>query len=198
MVQIPTEEYITQIEIKKSKFIGIGVPIESVDDARSKLSNLKKEYMDARHICYGFVWGEKSTHMGMSDDGEPHGTAGMPILEVVKGSGYENFLVAVVRYFGGTKLGTGGLVKAYTEITQEVVKGIPVEVYIEKISLSMTIPYTLYNQVKILFDEYKCQIINENFDTDITVNFSIPLENMRVFEDKIKNLSKGCVTLTKG
>lgn len=197
MAFIPKNKFITEIEIKKSRFIGIGFPIESVDETRDILKALKKEYADSRHVCYGFLWGKNSTHMGMSDDGEPHGTAGIPILEVLKGSGYENILVAVVRYFGGTKLGTGGLVKAYTEITQNVVEGIEVEEYIERISASITVPYAIYKPIKMLMEEMMCIIIDEVFGTDIKVEFMISLEIEKQFVKKLSDISKGSVIFTR-
>lgn len=197
MAYIPLKTYTSEIEIKKSRFIGIGYPISSVEDAREILKNLKKEFSDSRHICYGFLWGKNSTHMGMSDDGEPHGTAGMPILEVVKGSEYENILVAVVRYFGGTKLGTGGLVKAYTEITQIIIKNIEVELFVERFEARIIIPYNLYERVKILFDELLCTISNEEFLTDIQIDFVIAKENEYIFCERLKDLSKGSINLRK-
>jgi len=192
---IPVEKYITEIVVKKSRFIGIGYPISSVEDARSIINDLKAEYSDSRHVCYGFLWGRKSTHMGMSDDGEPHGTAGSPILEVLKGSGYENILVAVIRYFGGIKLGTGGLVKAYTEIAQNVIGGIRVEEFFEKKRVNIKIPYTLYNQFKSLSDLYLCEIVFENFEIDIEIIFNINSDTFNEFNQKIIDISKGTIEL---
>jgi len=193
----PIDTFKIELEVKKSKFIGIGFPINSVDESRSMLKNLKEEYADSRHICYGFLWGEKSTHMGMSDDGEPSGTAGRPILEVLKGSGYENILVAVIRYFGGIKLGTGGLVKAYTEVTKLVVDGIHVEKYIERIEATLLLPYPLYNQVKMLIESYKCIIIEEKFETNITIKLSLEVTTEKEFSNDLQEISNGTLTLRK-
>lgn len=194
---IPVEKYNSEIVIKKSRFIGVGYPISSVEEAREILKKLKIDYSDSRHICYGFLWGKNSTHMGMSDDGEPHGTAGLPILEVIKGSGYENILLAVVRYFGGTKLGTGGLVKAYTEISQNIIKGIKVELHIERFSASLIIPYTMYNKVKILLEDFSCIILDEEFLSDIKINFMISKYHELIFSDKLKDLSKGTLSFRR-
>lgn len=191
MSEIPTDIYKTEIEIKKSRFIGIGFPISSPENARELLKVLREEYSDARHICYAFVWGKKSTHMGMSDDGEPNGTAGRPMLEVVKGSGYENILIAAVRYFGGTKLGTGGLVKAYTEITQNVIRDIPVKEYIESVCLKLNIPYNLYDTVKKIIEENSGIIKDEDFSINISITFEIPTRNKKDFDILISDISKG-------
>ena len=197
MALIPTVSIVKNIEIKKSKFIGIGYPIKDVEEARNILSGLRKEYMDARHVCYAFLWGRKSTHMGMSDDGEPHGTAGLPMLEVLKGSGYENILVAVIRSFGGVKLGTGGLVKAYTEITQEVIKNIPVEIYTEKVLLELVVPYALYNQTKIILDEFNAAVIDEIFLTEIKLNFFIAKTYENLLANRIQDISNGSIFIIK-
>lgn len=194
----PIGKYIAEIEIKKSRFIGIGYLISSVEEGRKLLKKIKYEYPDSRHICYGFLWGKKSTHMGMSDDGEPGGTAGRPILEVLKGSGYENILVAVVRYFGGTKLGTGGLVKAYTEIAKLIIDGIEVEEYVERNEKKISIPYGLYNQIKKTLEEFSCPIIDEKFLTDIEIIFLISKESENLFSEKISDISNGSLSFSDG
>lgn len=198
MAQIPINIYKTEIDIKKSKFIGIGIPIESPEHAREILKNLKKEYPDSRHVCYAFVWGKGSTHMGMSDDGEPNGTAGRPMLEVVKGSGYENFLVAAIRFFGGIKLGTGGLVKAYTEITQLVSKGIEVEEYVETQGLKINVPYNLYDSIKAEIVLNKGKILSEEFLSEISISFEVPKSKCDSFKLRVTDISKGslkCINL---
>ncbi|OQY39331.1 MAG: YigZ family protein [Spirochaetaceae bacterium 4572_7] len=197
MAKIPTEIFRTKYEIKKSNFIGFGYPINSPEDARKILKELKKEFSDARHHCYAFVWGENSTHMGMSDDGEPNGTAGRPMLEVLKGSGYENTLIIAVRYFGGIKLGTGGLVKAYTEITKMVIKDIPVKEYIEESIYTLTIPYTIYDAIKRIFTEFSCSITAEEFLVDIKLTIKAPTSNENILRESIKELSNGSVLLTR-
>lgn len=197
MALIPTKVLSEEIEIKKSRFIGYGFPISSPDDARDKLKELKVKYPDSRHVCYAFVWGPSSTHMGMGDDGEPNGTAGRPMLEVVKGSGYENILVAVVRYFGGIKLGTGGLVKAYTEITQLVIKNIEVEEYIEKELFELVVPYPVYESIKKLVAYYKCTLIREDFHTDIVLELEIPKDSVNEITRDITDISKGKLNLRR-
>lgn len=198
MALIPVDIYKNEIEIKKSKFIGVGFPITSPENAREVLKDLRKEYPDARHICYAFVWGKNSTHMGMSDDGEPSGTAGRPMLEVVKGSCYENYLVAAVRYFGGIKLGTGGLVKAYTEITQLVTKNIKVKEFVETSDLKVYVPYNLYDFIKAEILENEGEILSEEFLSEITVKFQVPKINVENLKERVKDISKGslkCINL---
>lgn len=103
---------------KKSRFIAHVFPVESEAEAQERIDEIRKKYWDARHNCHAFVLGEKNEVSRCSDDGEPSGTAGRPILEVITGQGVHNVLVIVTRYFGGTLLGTGGLVRAYSQAAQ--------------------------------------------------------------------------------
>lgn len=107
-----------EIVEKKSRFIGQVFPVETEEEAAQLIETVKKKYWDARHNCYAFVLGSRGEITRCSDDGEPSGTAGRPILEVLTGKGLKNVLVVVTRYFGGTLLGTGGLVRAYSQATQ--------------------------------------------------------------------------------
>ena len=104
-----------EITEKKSRFIAHVLPVESEEEALLQIENIKKKYWDARHNCFAFIMGKNNEIQRFSDDGEPQGTAGKPILEVITGNQVVNICIVVTRYFGGTLLGTGGLVRAYTE-----------------------------------------------------------------------------------
>ena len=104
-----------EIVEKKSRFIGYAVPVSSEEEAYAFVEKIRKQHYDARHNCYAFAIGSENTLLRFSDDGEPQGTAGKPILEVITGNAVVNICIVVTRYFGGTLLGTGGLVRAYTE-----------------------------------------------------------------------------------
>ena len=104
-----------EYEEKKSRFLGEAVPVSSEEEAAEYIAGVRKKYYDARHHCYAWVLGEGGERKKSADDGEPSGTAGQPILKVIEGSGCTNVLVIVTRYFGGTLLGTGGLVRSYTQ-----------------------------------------------------------------------------------
>ena len=107
-----------EIQDRKSRFIGHAMPISGEAEAVTLIDQIRRKYWDARHNCYAYVTGENGEISRCSDDGEPSGTAGRPILECINGAGLNNVLVVVTRYFGGTLLGTGGLVRAYTQATQ--------------------------------------------------------------------------------
>ena len=111
-----------ELIINKSKFIAYKFTLNSLEEVKSILTNLKNEHKKATHICYAYIYNRDIVSEKCSDDGEPGGTAGYPILNVLKKKNLENIMVAVVRYFGGVKLGAGGLVSAYTKACSEVIK----------------------------------------------------------------------------
>ena len=133
-----------EIVEKKSRFIATVCPVMSEEEAISFIEKTKKKYWDARHNCHAFVIGERNEVSRCSDDGEPSGTAGKPMLDVLLGAGVHNVCVVVTRYFGGTLLGTGGLVRAYSKAVQE---GLANSVVIEKILSSRMEIYTDYNGI---------------------------------------------------
>lgn len=112
MMKVLVQNETTETVIKNSRFISEAFIVTNQADARERLRQQKIRYSDATHVCHAFIVGPNAETSGMSDDGEPSGTAGRPMLDVIKGSGITNILVTVTRYFGGTLLGTGGLVHA--------------------------------------------------------------------------------------
>ena len=130
---------IYETTIKNSKFIGIIIPIESKDDIKNSLNKLKEEYRNATHYCYAFTL---LNDKGFSDDGEPNKTAGIPILNVIEGNDLVNVLIVVIRYFGGIKLGPGGLIRAYSNTCKEVINKSTLVELIKGIEASITFPYS--------------------------------------------------------
>lgn len=142
-----------EVEEKKSRFIATVRPVHSEAEASAFIAEMKKKYWDARHNCSAFIVGQNSEIMRSSDDGEPSGTAGKPMLEVLLGEGLTDTAVVVTRYFGGTLLGTGGLIRAYTQATQE---GLANSVVIEKrqgVRISMLIDYMSEGKVRYYLAE---------------------------------------------
>lgn len=131
----------------------------------------------------------------MSDDGEPHGTAGRPALDVLKGSEITNCLVTVVRYFGGTKLGTGGLVRAYAGVTREVLAGLPVEELVEKRPFSVTVPYELYEPVRKILLEAAAEIENEAFTEIVRVDGRLPAGAVTGCAEALREATSAAVSL---
>lgn len=149
------EKYITvmgegQAEIveKKSRFIANVKPITSENDAISYIEGIKKKYWNARHSCYAYQLGEKNNIQRYSDDGEPGGTAGMPILDVLRGQDIKNTIIVVTRYFGGTLLGTGGLVRAYSSAAKAGIESAGLIEQVLHSEINITVDYTLSGKVQ--------------------------------------------------
>ncbi len=174
-----------QITEKKSRFIAHVAPVDSVEEAQTFIERIKKEYWDARHNCYAFSVGAGNPLNRFSDDGEPGGTAGKPILEVITGSEVRNIVIVVTRYFGGTLLGTGGLVRAYGKAARE---GLEASQIIEKIPgsrVEVETNYTDMGKLQYLFASN--DIVTESIDyTDrVLMHCLFPEERMEEMKKKI-------------
>ena len=188
-------ENLAEINVKNSRFIAEAFIIETQAQARDKLHAQKKRYPDATHVCHCFVCGKDGQTSGMSDDGEPSGTAGRPMLDVLKGSGITNILVTVTRYFGGTLLGTGGLVHAYSDSIKAVLSTCRTEELVEKSIFSFTADYHDYQAIKRLFDSFNIENIEENYSDLIDVSGKIHKAQAETFASQIKDISKGKITV---
>lgn len=147
----PAEGYITE---KKSKFIAHIFPVKSADEVKEILDEQRKKYYDARHICWGYMLGWERNNFRSNDDGEPSGTAGRPILGQINSAGLTDVLITVVRYFGGTLLGTGGLIRAYKGAAAEAIaKGEIVEKTVDD-TIEITFDYTLLNEVMRVLKQF--------------------------------------------
>ncbi|MBL8090483.1 MAG: YigZ family protein [Anaerolineales bacterium] len=191
---IPTEEIRREYEVMKSRFIATLAPAFSIDEARTFISNIKKEFADASHNVPVYIIGGGNTVTEyFSDDGEPAGTAGKPALSVLRGSGLGDAVLVITRYFGGTLLGTGGLVKAYTESAQlvvnQVTRGRRIPVYVAEI----TIPYNLLERVRLLVIKHHGQIVSEEYAEDVRIRLQVRQEAFESFQSELRELSAGKV-----
>ena len=164
----------SEVVVKKSRFLGITFSVETPEEAAEKIAGIRKKYYDARHNCYAYrlVGAEK-----FSDDGEPSQTAGKPMLDVLSGAGLVGALVVVTRYFGGTLLGTGGLVRAYTEAAQEAVKNSRITEIRPKRQVVCRIAYPDLGKVQYLFREAGLEPATEYLE-DITLTADVPDEDV--------------------
>jgi len=189
---IPAQETQTEIEVKNSRFIATVAPVFTVDAARQFIGRIKQTYSDATHNVPAFVVGYGTAVTAhSSDDGEPSGTAGRPVLAVVQGSGLGDIAVVVTRYYGGTKLGTGGLVRAYTEAAQAVLAILPRAEKVTTHLALLALPYSLFEQVKLLVIEWNGRILDETFAADITLTLQFTLDMFPGFQDALQELSHG-------
>ena len=191
---IPLEAVETEIVVVNSRFITNLAPANSVEEAREFIAAVKKNHPSANHHVPAFVIGHgKSIITHCSDDSEPSGTAGRPALAVLQGSGLGNIVVVVTRYFGGTKLGTGGLVKAYGDAGREVLKEVKVASLLPTTTLMFITPYRLYDQVVRLIEAHHGQVLDTEFLEEITVNVRFKDEELESFTNQLSNLSAGQV-----
>lgn len=186
----------TEIEIKKSRFISIAYPVESLEEVKEKVILTRSLHPNATHVVHSAVVGKSGTLFSSSDDREPKNTAGRPSLEVLKGSGITNICVCTVRYFGGTLLGTGGLVKAYGDSTKEVLKIVKTEELIERESFTAVMQYDHYTLAKRLLDETTATDITEDFGVGITIKGKIPLSMHNILQKGFQNIGQGRIQLT--
>lgn len=185
-----------EIEIKKSRFISIAYPVESLEEVKEKVIYTRSLHPNATHVVHSAVVGKSGTLFSSSDDREPKNTAGRPSLEVLKGSGITNICVCIVRYFGGTLLGTGGLVKAYGDSTKEVLKIVKTEELIERESFAVVMQYDHYTLAKRLLDETTATDITEDFGVGITIKGKIPLSMHDILQKGFQNIGQGRIQLT--
>jgi uncharacterized YigZ family protein len=189
---IPLKEIRREHVVVNSRFIATLAPVFSTEDARAFIARIKKEFADASHNVPAYIIGGGNTVTEFcSDDGEPAGTSGKPALAVLRGSGLGDVAVVVTRYFGGTLLGTGGLVKAYTESTQLVVnavgRGRRVTVYVTMLA----IPYNLLERVRLMVGRNGGEVVGEDFAGDITMTMHFPVESFDGFQKELQQLSAG-------
>ncbi len=168
---------------KGSKFIAIAYLVESEDDVKAAIVEAKKKYYDARHHCYAYRINPEDERSRSSDDGEPSGTAGKPILNQLLSFGLNNTLVVVVRYFGGTKLGVSGLILAYKSATQDVIQNGKIRKIFITRDIELSFEYPLMNNVmRVIKDEY-LNIYKQNFTSDCKIY-------VKVKKDALKNVLK--------
>lgn len=194
-MRIPTARAEAEIEIKKSRFIAIAIPANSLEDVKKAVQQVRSEHPDATHVVHAAVIGKAGTIYSSSDDKEPKNTAGRPALEVVKGSGITDIAVCIVRYFGGTLLGTGGLVKAYGDSAKEVLKIVPTEELIEKSEYRMILPYNAYTLIKRLLESVDATIDEEKFDTMIEISGKLPSSNTSKMKEGTDDIGQGRIAL---
>lgn len=175
-----------------SRFISSLAPVESVAEARAFLAQVRAEFSDAAHHVPAYlIGGGGSAVAHCSDDGEPAGTAGRPVLVVLQNSGLGDVALVVTRYFGGTLLGTGGLVRAYTEAAQAAVAAVPRARKVPGLVLMLATPYTLLERLRLLTAHHHGLILDEAFAADVTLTLRFPTEAVPAFQAALRELSAG-------
>ena len=185
--------------IKNSRFLSELIPCTSQSQAREIIKEQKKKYADSTHVVHAFVVGNGAEICGMSDDGEPSGTAGRPVLDVLKGKNCTNVILTVTRWFGGTLLGTGGLVKAYSGGAKQVLEVAEdqnaFEPLVQKKSFKITLDYSLLKPIKIRMENYHFFDVEEIFDTQVHIQGQIKEDEYSSFTKEIFEFSNGRIII---
>jgi uncharacterized YigZ family protein len=190
---IPATRHRTEEEILRSRFITTVGYTPTVEAARTFIAEVNAEFGDASHNCWAYVVGPpgSTAQIGMSDDGEPHGTAGRPMLTVLLHSEIGDICAVVTRYFGGTLLGKGGLVKAYSGGVQNAVATLPVVQQIPKVILTLLLDHANITAFQRLLPDFEAEIRAETYTTDAEYQLALPLEHLDAFTAALTELSNG-------
>ena len=187
----PIPEAAAELTVKKSVFRAEVFYTDNAQEAKETVKRQKDQYRDARHVAHAFVIGESGAVLGCSDDGEPAGTAGQPVLAVLKGSGITNILVTVTRWFGGTLLGTGGLVKAYSTAAKEALAKVHTEPLIQKAEFTCECSYENHNPLLRAAAHLPISFAQTEFAQTVRLSGSIPLEYCNEFAQLVTEITKG-------
>ncbi len=190
-------EATAEIEVKKSRFIGQTFIVHSMDEVQEKVRQVEKNYWDARHNCYACILGDRSEISKCSDNGEPSGTAGKPILEVLSGEGLTNTLLIVTRYFGGTLLGTGGLVRAYTQAAKEAITASGTGLMRYGTRMLVETDYNLVTPLQHYFRNHETAVLEERYAEKAGFVIFLPEEDGDVTVTDLTELSQGSARFEK-
>jgi uncharacterized YigZ family protein len=197
---IPAATLRCEIEVKHSRFIATIEPTNTPEAALAFISRIKQEFPDATHNCWAYLIGPPGStdRIGLSDDGEPHGVAGKPMLTTIQHSGIGDISVVVTRYFGGTKLGMGGMVKAYTLAVKTALEQLTVTEKINWIQLSIRVGYPLLESIERLLPEFEAELLDKQFTDQICLNLKLPEENLILCKTRLTDLSSGRIEFSTG
>ncbi len=173
---------------KNSKFIGYAFPIQSEDEVKSHINRLKKEHHTANHVCYAYQIGTETTRYRVNDDGEPSNSAGMPIYGQIQSFSITNVLVAVVRYFGGVKLGVGGLITSYKTSAHLTLEAANIIEKTIDIRYQITFEYKSMNKIMRLIKEKNLELISQNMGNNCDIILSTRKANEEMIESTLKNI----------
>lgn len=185
-----------EIVVKKSRFIAIALPISSLDEVKTLVREVWQRHPEATHVVHAAVVGDSGSLYSCSDDREPKNTAGRPALEVLKGSGITDIIVCIVRYFGGTLLGTGGLVKTYGDAVREVLRTVETEEIVRRTGFSILTGYEFYDRIRRALPSYDISGLEEDFGEGIRIRGEIAETQKEAFDELFSSLTMGRASLS--
>ena len=190
---VPAKEQQSEIKVKGSRFICTVVPCLTREDAEKEYVRLKKQFYDATHNC--FAWRIDDTLWRYSDDGEPSGTAGKPILQAVDAGNFKEILCVVTRFFGGTKLGTGGLIRAYGNAALDTINKVKPRIKTIRVEVNISFEYALENLVRKTITEFDGNLVDSNYDELVQMNLAIPKSLLKDFCTRLLELSNSAIRI---
>ena len=194
--QIPDGDNKIELEIKRSKFIAYAINATDREQADAFVKHLKTTNPRANHVCWAFIAGSPdSTERSMSDDGEPSGTAGMAMLKVLQYSGLGDIAVAVVRYFGGTKLGTGGLQRAYSDAVVQVLEDLPLTLKVTRLQLRIEYDYNFQGPISRLLQHYAVKELTEIYHSSVVNTFAVAVSKASALEAELINITSDNIVI---
>lgn len=191
--RIPARLHRVAQEIQRSRFITTVAPAPTVEEAKAFIARVREEFPDANHNCWAYVVGPPGStgQAGMSDDGEPHGTAGRPMLTALLHGGVGDVAAVVTRYFGGTLLGKGGLVRAYTGCVQQGLESLPTTERVRKVSLAVEIEYASVDGVRRMLPAHEAELLSEEYGTTVGYRLALPITRLEDFQNALLDLTNG-------
>ena len=186
-----------QVIEKRSRFIAKAVAVADAGEAAGIIADVRSEHFAAKHNVFAYILRGTPVVERYSDDAEPQGTAGMPILEVLRGAGLENSMIVVTRYFGGVLLGTGGLSRAYSSAASEALKAAKTVKMSLFCNMTLGVDYNRYGRLPAMIAEFGGRVISSDFADDVTVSFSLPYKKEAEFCAALTELSCGSLTPQK-
>ena len=195
---VPAQQHRVEQLIDRSRFICTVARVQSSEEAQAFIKAMNVEFSDATHNCWAYVVGAPGStdRAGMSDDGEPHGTAGRPMLTVLLHSGLGEIAAVVTRYYGGTKLGTGGLVKAYSGAVQEALVALPRAERVDSVDVTVRVGYGAIGALQQLLPEYDAELLTQRFEVDAVFSVRVPRIRLAAMERAIQNTTRGTAVVT--
>ena len=189
---IPAREARIEDKVVNSRFIATAGPVFSVEEAKSFVVRIRGEFADASHNVPVYIIGHGASVIAhRHDDGEPAGTAGRPALAVLEGSGLGDVAVVVTRYFGGTKLGTGGLVRAYGDAVRHVLAVLPRAQKVPTHTVLIVAPYSLFERIRLSISDHDGHVLNQEFAAEVTLTAQFAVRDLAGFQSALRELSNG-------
>lgn len=190
---IPATRSRSEIEVERSRFITTVQEVTSPAEAQAFIAAIKAEFPDANHNCWAYLVGApgSSDQIGLSDDGEPHGVAGRPMLTTLQHSGLGDTALVVSRYFGGIKLGKGGMVKAYTAAAQSALEQLPRSLRIDWVEILASFEYSLLTPLKLRLSDFEAEILATDYAEKVSARLRLPEEQLESFQKMFTDLTAG-------